>query len=235
MNHGGWDYSFQAKKTARPGRLKSILSTGVLILGVWVSGPVGHGHATPDQRAPAEDAAGRTDSWTTGSDPHPVRTILQAQAGGGGEGAGQTRDLFEGAGFSDRATAEITRGLDGVVAECRKRLVTTRIDCLGIGLKKVAAKVPAGRNYQAVRRQLNSAGNRLRRIARTNRDPSKSGSTKYIPVKRAQFAAATQAATAVIEEARTKLLRSGESSRIRRVHYQKVARSLGSTTRLLRS
>lgn len=233
MKQDGAEFFVRTGKAIIPCRLTSILSAGAVVLVVCMSGPAGH--AGFDHRGPGEGAAGRAETSWVGSGLFAARDIIQAQAGGGGEGAGQTRDLFEGAGFSDRATAEITRGLDGVVAECRKRLVTTRIDCLGVGLKKVAAKVPASRNYQAVRRQLNSAGNRLRKIARTNRDPSKSGSTKYIPVKRAQLAAATQAATAVIEEARTRLLRSGESSRIRRVHYQKIARSLGSTTRILRS
>lgn len=147
---------------------------------------------------------------------------------------------------SSNATAAVIRTISDVERTCGSVAKEYRIDCLGDGLVFIGRNMPKG-DYKAAGTALKNAGSRLRTIAKLNRDKSKpelglnssgtrwTGSKKFTPVKSSNLKAATAKAIAVIREAETIILRSGENSDRRRTHYQKIAKQLKSTTRILRS
>jgi len=170
----------------------------------------------------------------------------------GGEGRGPTSfgpaDL-SGYGLSQSATAAVSDVIANVAVGCEDLPVEYRIDCLGKGLTLLARKVvPARGDYREMKHELRRAGNRLRSIARQNRDRAKpviahiqttgrggSSARRIRPIKQEALQQATEEAIGVIREAQTRLLRSDEGSQRRRVHYQAVSRSLDSAIRILRS
>lgn len=149
------------------------------------------------------------------------------------------------AGVSDRVTQSVVLTTNDVERLCSSLGAEYRIDCLADGLKAAAGTLPSNGEYKAARASMKKASSDLRKIARKYRDKSKKDvstgrttrwrGTKASAVKIEKLAVANREARAVIQEAETRILRSGENSGKRRVHYQKIARAVGSTKRILRS
>lgn len=148
--------------------------------------------------------------------------------------------------FSDSATNATVRLIGEVEQVCRSVAPEYRISCLGDGFKWVAKTMPNRPDYRAARSQISKLGSRLQTIAKQNRDrAAPTGTTtqgrewkarkKFTPVEKSKLRSANAAATAAIQEAETRLLRAGENSEKRRVHYQRIAAAVGSTKRILRS
>lgn len=119
-------------------------------------------------------------------------------------------------------------------------------DCLAERLAATAEEIPDGTDYQEVREILESASRDLKRLAASNRDRSKrpvrlstqdgsaSSQRPVLAVAPARAEAVAQQAEAIIEEARTELLRSAGTAE-RQSQYQQIAAALDSTKVLLRS
>lgn len=151
-------------------------------------------------------------------------------------------------GLTDERTAAITDALEEIARRCQLLPEEYRIDCLGKGYSQLATEIPQVADYQPVRDELARAGRRMREIVLRNLDrakqerqlPKTARDTRNYnwaskPVQADKLAAATDEAIAVVEEAQTRLLRSAENSARRRIHYQRVSRSLGASRRILRS
>jgi len=61
------------------------------------------------------------------------------------------------------------------------------------------------------------------------------GGKSYRAVKKSAVAKVNKQAKAIIVETETKLLRSAGSSQLRKTHYTRIARAVGSTKNILRS
>jgi len=144
----------------------------------------------------------------------------------------------------------LTNGVVSTIGEvervCRSVPAEYRISCLGEGFKWAARQMPSNPDYREARAAVSKAGSRLQKIAKSNADRKAPVHTtakarqwkskkKFTAVQKAKLKTATAAASAVIKETETRLLRSAENSQRRRVHYQKIASSVGSTRRILRS
>ncbi|MEM1045649.1 MAG: hypothetical protein AAGL24_05845 [Pseudomonadota bacterium] len=148
--------------------------------------------------------------------------------------------------FSDSATNATVRLIGEVEQVCRSVSPEYRISCLGDGFKWVGKTMPNRPDYRAARSAISKAGSRLQSIAKQNRDRGAPVGTttqgrewkarkKFTPVEKSKLRSANAAAVAAIQEAETRLLRAGENSDKRRVHYQRIAAAMGSTKRILRS
>ncbi len=159
------------------------------------------------------------------------------------EGSADSRIILA---FSDSATNATVRLIGEVERVCRSVAPEYRISCLGEGFKWVAKTMPNRPDYRAARSAISKAGSRLQAIAKQNRDRAAPVGTttqgrewkarkKFTPVEKSKLRSANAAATAAIQETETRLLRAGENSEKRRVHYQRIAAAMGSTKRILRS
>ncbi|MCO6186288.1 hypothetical protein [Rhizobium sp. L1K21] len=145
-------------------------------------------------------------------------------------------------------TGKIAKDFDATVDECGRYDEVYRIDCLRRNIELIAKSLPRGSDYREARQILLKASSALDRIVRQNADtraptlekkPNANRRFKkaqrYRAVRRDRLANAMSQARAVIEEARTELLRSAENSQARLAHYQTIATAVGSTKVLLRS
>lgn len=205
------------------------------------AGDTGGGTADPDGGT-ADTGGGTAD--TGGASAGPAGTSADSDVSGQGRQEGINRNRRSG--LSDAGTRSVTRLIAAVARDCEALPIDYRVDCLGQGLRWVAKQVPNHRAYRPVRSQLTRTGTKLQDLARTNQDTTRpkigpkrrtSGQPvrTYRAVKRDRARFAVPEAKRVIDEAATSLLRSAENSKNRRVHYQRVARYLSSTKRILRS
>lgn len=206
--------------------------------------------AGPGQSSPSY-AAVQTDPLSTlshsnipGLSAGQVKTTLPSTQGAGNADA-QTDKRLQIA-FDDGLTNGIVSTIGEVERVCASVPAEYRISCLGEGFKWAARQMPSNPDYREARAAVSKAGSRLQKIAKSNADrkaPVHStakarkwkGKKKFTAVQKAKLKTATTAASAVIKETETRLLRSAENSQRRRVHYQKIASSVGSTRRILRS
>lgn len=150
--------------------------------------------------------------------------------------------------LNDPQTDLLTAALARVAGECERIGIEYRIDCLGQGLILAGRTLPRRGEYEEARETLIKAGKDLRRVAKQNRDPAQpkirhtiqvtpkvTRQRRLTPVAPEKLPEATIQAEAIVQEAETRLLRSAENSQRRRIHYERVAQSLGSTRRILRS
>jgi len=220
--------------------------------------PGGTGGAAPADPGPATPGPAAPDPEPAAPDPEPAAPDPPAadpNAGLGSPGEGKIgglRDLINApdVGLSDRSTRAIVEDIAEIATTCESVPGEYRIDCLGKGFSLLAKSMPDKVEYETVRTEVAAAGKALRKIARDNQDRAKPRlrrtqklthvanarrSRAYRPIKEAALEQATEQAIKVITETQTRLLRSAEGSERRRVHYQSIARSVGSTTRILRS
>ncbi len=145
-------------------------------------------------------------------------------------------------------TGKIVKDFDAVVQECSQYDPVYRIDCLKKNIDDIIKSLPNNGAYRDARKILTNASRSLDRIVRQNQDTAapyqdkKSGANlrfkrhhRYRAIKRNKLQVALSQARAVMEEARTQLLRSSENSQARFAHYQAIATAVGSTKVLLRS
>jgi len=216
-------------------RFQLLILTSLLGLGVSTALPHGPAHSAVDGFS--EPSVSRLTDRTAVDDP--LNGLI------GVEPAGQDQPSFRLA-FSTGLTNSVVGSIAEIERACASVSRDYRIDCLGDGFKWVAGRMPSNPDYRDLRATMNKTGSRLQSIARKNRDREKpdldtaktsqwKGAKKFTPVQSSKLAAATAEAVAVIKETETRLLRSAENSEHRRVHYQKIAGAVGSTTRILRS
>ena len=145
-------------------------------------------------------------------------------------------------------TRRIVLDLASVRKECAGYDEVYRIDCLRQGIDMVAASLPDNSEYQDAKRILKRASSRLGRIVSTyqdrsapklqvpaNANPRFKKARKYTAIKREAVPQAMAKAADIVNEATTELLRSGENSERRYVHYQDISVAVDSTKTLLRS
>lgn len=122
-----------------------------------------------------------------------------------------------------------------------------RVDCLAERLDAVAGEIPEGTDYDEVRAVIDDTAGKLAALAQENRDLGKgrirvsttgedavATARPLVAVDAARAAEVNAAAEAILEEARTILLRSA-GSRERRTQYARVAQALDSSKVILRS
>lgn len=123
------------------------------------------------------------------------------------------------------------------------------VDCLAERLGDIARQVPDGTDYEALDKVLADTSKKLEQLARANRDSSlprgratqqagektTTTSRPLTPVSPSSAASVNQQAEAILAEAETLLLRSGEGSKERQLQYAKLADAIGSNKVLLRS
>lgn len=143
----------------------------------------------------------------------------------------------------------IATRLEGADILCGAIQRAYRVDCLANQYERIAKTMPKGGEYKEIRRAFLSAADNLAAIAATNVDtgasrirprvssgPIKPKATRplnaVLPSRQSQ--AEAQAAV-VIDQLSTVLLRSGENSAKRQIHFAKIAQAVDSNKVLLRS
>ena len=151
--------------------------------------------------------------------------------------------------LSDLATDTIVQDLSQGNSFCRQIAQKEYVvDCMSDRLAEAAASLPNTGAYAETKAALETASRKLAALARQNasdalppkrvRTRSLTGpvsSRKLVPVQNATSASVLAQARAIIQEAETVLLRSAENSDRRKVHYQRIAKAVGSNKVLLRS
>ncbi len=149
---------------------------------------------------------------------------------------------------SNEATNAIVRALKSASGLCGKINPEYRVDCMSDRLAGVAASLPKTGEYAEAKKALEVAAAKLQALAKKNASPSLSkvrvrtggansaGRTRPLtPVKTESLDSVNKQARAIIVEAETVLLRSAANSQKRKVHYQKIAKAVGSNKVILRS
>jgi hypothetical protein len=147
-----------------------------------------------------------------------------------------------------KITKDISETIEDVANECSTYKPVYRVDCIRQGLQMTLARLPKTGEYADARKILQTAVAKLDRIvvenvdpeapallAAPNANPKLKKRRHYSAIRKDRLAIANRKAVAVIEEARTELLRSSENSERRYAHYQEIALAVGSTKVLLRS
>jgi hypothetical protein len=150
--------------------------------------------------------------------------------------------------LSRRTTRRIVLDLESVRRECSLYEEVYRIDCLRQGIDMVASSLPDNSEYREAKRILKRASGNLGRVVSTYQDkaapklevpasanPRFKKRRKYTAIKREAVPQAMARAVDIVNEATTELLRSGENSERRYVHYQDISVAVDSTKTLLRS
>ncbi len=123
-----------------------------------------------------------------------------------------------------------------------------KVDCLAERLGEIADDIPRNTDYAEVRAILKDTSDQLADLARANRDPNQvrgraveRGATPMRtsrplnPVTPSALPGVNRQASAILDNTRTLLLRSAESSESKALQYSRIADALGSTKVLLRS
>ena len=123
-----------------------------------------------------------------------------------------------------------------------------QVDCLSERLEAVADGIPKGTDYEEVREVLQDTSQRLKRLARQNRDsnrgrvtvtsstdPAQKTNRPLIPVRASAQAAVNREAAKMFEDAGKVLLRSAEAAIERQTQYAQIAAAIDSNKVLLRS
>jgi len=143
-------------------------------------------------------------------------------------------------------TNEFIRKIDRVERACSTLEIEYRFDCVGQGFIWASENFRQNSHYDAARDVLRESGNRLIRLVRENRDAGRpvAGVRKghgwarrrtFSAVQKSNLSVVVARADRIIQEGATQLLRSGESSKRRRVHYSRMAKVFGSKKRIFRS
>ncbi|QYK42401.1 MAG: hypothetical protein KF887_04560 [Paracoccaceae bacterium] len=150
----------------------------------------------------------------------------------------------DGASLSDVADM-----IEAAADHCGTYSIHWRIDCLSSELQAAANRLPSGGDNDVIRAELQRAAAQLAQIANANANPAQSpvrrrtevdGRTRTTArpirsVAAARLPAATSAATAVLDNLSTTLLRSAPSAATRRVAFERAAQAVDSSKVLLRS
>ena len=145
-------------------------------------------------------------------------------------------------------TGRVSKDMAALVSECSQYEDVYRIDCLRQNIERTANALPDTGDYSEAKRILSRTASRLgaivnayadtsvpRLVPEPHANPRNLKKRVYRAVRKDKLRQAMAEATRVIEEAQTQLLRSGENSQARLVHYTAMATAVGSTKVLLRS
>ncbi len=118
------------------------------------------------------------------------------------------------------------RNIEAVKAECQRYDPIYRIDCLQRGLRLTAQRIPRNEAYGDMKRAVTRAADKLDAIVRANIDtraprldakpganPRFARNRSYRAIKRENLAKAMAAASQVVTELQTELLRAADNSR----------------------
>ncbi len=153
----------------------------------------------------------------------------------------RTRGLWGSADGVEARTSAIVDRLNRVWQDCARTSPVYRIDCLSEGYVRAAGVVPQDDLFGEARAAILQSAARLDALAAANRSqalPAIAGAGRSRPLRAidpARLAAANAAATRIIAETETVLLRASQSSLNRRVPFQQIAQAVGSSKTLLRS
>ncbi len=150
--------------------------------------------------------------------------------------------------LSDSATDEIVEALRGSAQLCGKVVKEYMVDCMSDRLARIAAGLPTGGEYREAKQALEDTAIKLHLLAKANAslalpkirvqaNTDDQGKRPRIltPVRPETLESVKVQATAIIAEAETVLLRSAENSKKRKVHYERIARAVGSNKIILRT
>lgn len=155
--------------------------------------------------------------------------------------------------FAPRLTTQITaiytRQIERENERCARLPSEFRVSCIRDRLGEVSKAMPRSGEYAPMRVVLESTVAKLGAITRSNARPASSArrfrfgersgtvamTGALLPLRPAAIPNAHSRAIAALGEARTMLLRSGENSRKRKIHFRSVAQALDSGKLLLRA
>ncbi len=146
-------------------------------------------------------------------------------------------------------------GTDAIVGQissstglCKRIAKEYMVDCISDRLARIAAGLPKTGEYREARMALEQASIKLHMLAQANaetslpkiRIQSKSDGSgvrprALTPIKPESFDTVKVEAAEIIAEAETVLLRSAENSAKRKVHFERIAKAVGSNKVILRS
>jgi hypothetical protein len=147
------------------------------------------------------------------------------------------------------STGSVADAIDAARAHCESYSVHWRVDCLSSELRAVADRLSRTGDGAVIRAELIKASDELARIAAANayaaQPPVVRRSEVYGATKRtnrpirsiaaARLPAANAAATAVLDNLSTTLLRSAPSAAARKANFERAAQAVDSAKVLLRS
>lgn len=140
--------------------------------------------------------------------------------------------------FNDAFTAQVVQNIENGARICRGIAAQYRTDCLAQALKSGsdAAYRP---DYSGARSELRNGSWKLSNLVTQNEDKSapklRRGGRTFRAVKKSAVRKVNRAARKIIVETETRLLRSAGNAKLRKTHYGRIARAVGSTKNILRS
>ncbi len=199
--------------------IKLLLSSAfVLSLNVFAFSSGGHGGG---------DSDGGGEAAVTNSAPNIHKTPKKPRSRG---------EIDQG--INTRNTSTISADISGIASQCQSLPQEYRVDCLAQELKE-ASRIVNNAGYKKANREIASAAKKLDRIVKRNEDKSapkiKRNGKTYRAVKKSSVKKVNRQAKKVITETKTKLIRSAGNSALKKTHYTKIAKAVGSTKVLLRS
>ncbi len=158
--------------------------------------------------------------------------------GGGGDSSREAETTIRDEGLNNRRTQSISADISSIASQCQFLPQEYRLDCLAQELKE-ASRIVKNVGYKNANREIASAAKKLDRIVKRNEDKSapkiKRNGKTYRAVKKSSVKKVNRQAKKVIAETKTKLIRSAGNSALKKTHYTKIAKAVGSTKVLLRS
>ncbi len=151
--------------------------------------------------------------------------------------------------FKLQITMLYTQQIDRENDRCGKLPSEYHVTCLRDRLGEVARALPEEGDYAPMRQTLEQAVDRLDAVSRQNAQagtPARQFQFKdrkgevtttgvLTPMQKAAIPSAHAQAIQILEDTQTLLLRSGENSRKRAVHFERISKTLESSKVLLRS
>ena len=139
--------------------------------------------------------------------------------------------------FADAYTDRAIGKLQARAAECGSLSTEYRVDCLSNALLETSRALNRA-DYRDARIALKQASDALRGLVDGSVDKTaptlRQGERRYRAVQKSKVKTVQKQARAILQETETRLLRSGGSA-LRKTHFQRIARAVGSTKPLLRS
>ena len=184
-----------------------------------------------------------------------VLAYSSGDGGGGSDGAGEVELInrtksgqrirnkpraqqVNGQGINNRNTGIISADISSIPSQCQFLPQEYRVDCLAQELRE-ASRIVRNSGYKNANREIASAAKKLDRIVKRNEDKSapkiKRNGKTYRAVKKSSVKKVNRQAKKIVAETKTKLIRSAGNSALKKTHYTKIAKAVGSTKVLLRS
>ncbi len=184
-----------------------------------------------------------------------VLAYSSGEGGGGSDGGGEVELInrsqsgqrirnkprvqqVNGQGINNRNTGIISADISSIPSQCQFLPQEYRVDCLAQELRE-ASRIVRNSGYKNANREIASAAKKLDRIVKRNEDKSapkiKRNGKTYRAVKKSSVKKVNRQAKKIVAETKTKLIRSAGNSALKKTHYTKIAKAVGSTKVLLRS